>query len=397
MHLRITFFWVLSIISTFVPIALNANPLPYTIVATGQTQCYDNNSPIDSPAPGSPFYGQDAQHIIHPAAYRDNGDGTITDMNTGLVWVQARGQKMSWKDAVAGAATCRVGNYGDWRMPTIKELYSLINFTGESMGPRQGSKPYLDTKYFQFIYGDPSLGERPIDCQDWSANEYVGRTMNNDLTVFGVNFADGRIKGYNMYDPFSGSPHLMYVRYVRGNLNYGKNNFVDNGDGTITDRATNLMWQKADSGTTFNWQGALAYAANLKLAGHADWRLPNAKELQSIVDYTRAPKITHSAAIDPIFQVTNIESYYWTSTTFLDGPPGQDYSTAVYVAFGRALGYMQMPPGSEMYYLIDVHGAGAQRSDPKAGDPAQYPYGRGPQGDDIRIYNYVRCVRDAGP
>jgi hypothetical protein len=58
---------------------------------------------------------------------------------------------------------------------------------------------------------------------------------------------------------------------------------------------------------------------------------------------------------------------------------------------------MQMPPGSEMYYLIDVHGAGAQRSDPKAGDPAQYPYGRGPQGDDIRIYNYVRCVRDAGP
>jgi hypothetical protein len=43
----------------------------------------------------------------------------------------------------------------------------------------------------------------------------------------------------------------------------------------------------------------------------------------------------------------------------------------------------------------DVHGAGCQRSDPKEGDPADYPYGRGPQGDAIRIYNYVRLVRDA--
>jgi hypothetical protein len=42
---------------------------------------------------------------------------------------------------------------------------------------------------------------------------------------------------------------------------------------------------------------------------------------------------------------------------------------------------------------MDVHGAGAQRSDPKAGDPTRFPYGRGPQGDVIRIYNYVRCVR----
>ena len=45
--------------------------------------------------------------------------------------------------------------------------------------------------------------------------------------------------------------------------------------------------------------------------------------------------------------------------------------------------------------MVDVHGAGAQRSDPKTGDPADYPYGHGPQGDVIRIYNYVRLVRNA--
>ena len=40
---------------------------------------------------------------------------------------------------------------------------------------------------------------------------------------------------------------------------------------------------------------------------------------------------------------------------------------------------------------LDVHGAGAQRSDPKEGNPADFPNGRGPQGDAIRIYNYVRA------
>jgi hypothetical protein len=69
---------------------------------------------------------------------------------------------------------------------------------------------------------------------------------------------------------------------------------------------------------------------------------------------------------------------------------------AVYVAFGEALGYMEMPPGSGNYQLLDVHGAGAQRSDPKTGNPADYPHGHGPQGDVIRIFNYVRPVR-GGP
>ena len=50
-------------------------------------------------------------------------------------------------------------------------------------------------------------------------------------------------------------------------------------------------------------------------------------------------------------------------------------------------------PESGTFNLLDVHGAGCQRSDPKTGDPANYPNGRGPQGDVIRIYNHVRCVR----
>ncbi len=53
-----------------------------------------------------------------------------------------------------------------------------------------------------------------------------------------------------------------------------------------------------------------------------------------------------------------------------------------------------MPPNSGNFQLVDVHGAGAQRSDPKFGDPDDWPYGHGPQGDVIRIYNHIRLVRD---
>jgi hypothetical protein len=116
----------------------------------------------------------------------------------------------------------------------------------------------------------------------------------------------------------------MYARYVRGNPAYGRNDFHDNGDGTVADRATGLMWQKADSGKGMNWEQALDYAAKSRLAGCSDWRLPNAKERQSIVDYTRAPAVTQSPAISPVFQVTRLGDgeypFFWTSTTHLEGP-----------------------------------------------------------------------------
>jgi hypothetical protein len=55
------------------------------VVGTGQNQCYDNSHAIAAPQPGQPFYGQDAQHPGNPPAYRDNGDGTVSDLVTGLM------------------------------------------------------------------------------------------------------------------------------------------------------------------------------------------------------------------------------------------------------------------------------------------------------------------------
>ncbi len=380
--------------------SLEAQGLSFPVVDTGQDACYDHRGrQIRCPAAGEAFSGQDAQSSGLGPRYADNGDGTVTDEVTGLMWQQTPVYGISYDAAVAGASSVRTGGYTDWRLPSIKELYSLIDFRGTTGRSAAESAPYLDTGVFEFRYGNEAAGERHIDAQYCSSTRYVGTTMNGAPTVFGVNFADGRIKGYPMVRR-RGGVKTFHVRYVRGRGDYGVNDFHAGGGGTITDRATGLTWARSDSGAGMSWQEALAWVEKRNAEaylGHDDWRLPNAKELQSLVDYSRAPAVTGSAAIDPLFEITRLADgtypYFWTSTTHLDGPPGVRGTAAVYIAFGEALGIMQMPPRRGPYRLLDVHGAGAQRSDPKSGDAGRFPRGRGPQGDVIRIDNFVRCVR----
>lgn len=366
--------------------------LTYKVVDTGTKDFYSDVAKISEPKQGEDFFGQDANYKGNQPSYTNNGDGTITDNVTGLMWEQSMSEKITFDGAFTKAKNSTLGGHSDWRVPTIKELYSLIQFTGQVKGAT-AIEVFIDTEYFEQPLGNVSIGEREIDAQTWSSTEYVGLTMQSDATVFGVNFIDGRIKGYPKYKPFDGTANRMYFRMVRGNTEYGKNNFLDNGDGTISDLATGLMWQKADDGISRNWQESLTYAENLKLANHNDWRLPNAKELQSIVDYSRSPQTTNSPAINPIFETTEIEypdgssghyPFFWTGTTHLDG--ANPYASAAYVAFGEGLGKMN---GT----IMDVHGAGCQRSDPKSGNKDDYPQYWGPQGDVRYVYNYVRCLR----
>lgn len=379
----------------FVHAGAEQRRLPYRIVDTGVFEFYDNSSVIPRPKPGDTFFGQDAQYQINKPSYTKNGDGTITDNITGLMWQSTMGRKLSFEEGFHRANASNIGGYHDWRVPTIKELYSLIQFTGRVLG-QESIRLFIETKYFHQPLGNSHRREREIDAQTWSATEYVGRTMRNDETVFGVNFVDGRIKGYPKYNPRTGQANRMYFRFVRGNKRYGVNHFIENKDGTVTDRSTGLMWQKGDSGRGMDWQAALEYAESLELAGYKNWRLPNAKELQSIVDYERSVQTSGTAAINPIFQTTEIKDpegrrqfpYFWTSTTHLDGR--NPYDSAVYIAFGSAQGRMHNR-------LMDVHGAGAQRSDPKSGKPSLYPQFFGPQGDLRYVFNYARCVRSASP
>ena len=392
----------------------------YPVVDTSQVACYNASTTMTCPSPGQAFYGQDSQFQGYQARFTTSADGlTVYDNVTGLTWQHTTdtngdgtinaSDKMTLTQAQARPATLNAAHYGgfsDWRLPTIKEQYSLMDFRGTDPSGLSGSDTsgltaFIDRNYFDFGYGDTSAGERIIDSQYASSTLYTA----SSTKLFGVNVADGRIKGYDLTMP-GGSTKTFYVQCVRGNTSYGINNFVDNGDQTITDRATGLMWPKSDSGTAMNWQDALAWAQTKNAANHlgySDWRLPNAKELQSLLDYTRSPDTTASASINALFNVTSFTGemcsteypWYWSSTTHAqyNGSGG----SAAYVCFGRSTGYMSG--------WVDVHGAGAQRSDPKSGSLTSYSYAAcgyynsiAPQGDSIRITNYVRLVRGgAGP
>ncbi|MEI6451551.1 MAG: DUF1566 domain-containing protein [Actinomycetes bacterium] len=413
----------------------------YAIVGTGQLTFWNSaGEEISAPAKGAPFYGQDAQFPGTTPSYKDNGDRTISDQVTGLMWTQSpdvngdgtidASDKLTLGQAIERAGTLRVGGYSDWRLPTIKEQYSLIDFNG--VDPKltdtdtASMTPFIDTKYFTFGYGDIGAGDRIIDAQMATSTLYVGKTFIFLQTMFGTNFIDGRIKGY---PPAIGmgsfAEKTFYAYYVRGNPAYGVNSFTDNADGTVTDTATKLMWSQAGSGSGMDWEHALAWAQQKNAEdylGHDDWRVPSIKELQSIVDYSRSPATTDSPAIDPVFQTTRITNedgqddypYFWSSTTHLaqggggptkaagtpapsaSGAPAPNASAtqtpsgeqAAYISFGRGMG--------KMFGLwMDVHGAGCQRSDPKSGSASDYPDGFGPQGDARRIDNFVRLVRGA--
>ena len=396
------------------------------MTATGQTLLYDKDgNEVSTLKEGDSCYGQDATYQAGAAmSYADNGDKTVTDNNTGLTWQQITStETMTWEEAKEYCENLELGGYDDWRMPTPKELYSLSNF--------EEGWPYIDTDVFSLVQDELTKDE-----QYWSSVLYVGEATEQGQGVtppgqgsdtgtlpplpagtdsidggtlppppmgeegatstddsegyaqkaFGVNYATGHIKAYiaNASGPVGGK----YVRAVRGD-NYCVNNFVDNGDKTITDKTTGLMWAQDDASSTMDWEVALSYAESSTLAGHTDWRLPNVKELQAIVDYHYYSSSTEAEsqgpAINKVFNCTPMVNeagdddygYYWTSTSARFEKNGGMYY-AWYVAFGRAV------DGSGQ----DVHGAGAVRFDTK------YEGGNLGEGGE-RYTNYVRLVRTA--
>ena len=424
-----------STVAAFDAVSKTAVAPAHPIVDTNQTKCYDIINEITAPAVGKPFYGQDAQFAGAQPSYTLSIDGkTVLDNVTGLTWmrgpnttlgVPVRTDKMTVSQAQAWVTTVNAMKYGgfsDWRLPNIYEMYSLIAFNGTDPSSYTGTDtrvltPFIQTRWFNFAYGQTSTGERIIDSQYLTSTMFVvNPTDPNTAKAFGVNFADGRIKGYDLVMPDK-TQKTFFVQLVRGATGYGTATLADNRDGTVSDSSRGLMWTKADSGSAMTWQNALAWVAAKNAAnylGHNDWRLPNSKELQSLVSYANAPDFNGKPAIDTsFFTCTGIINengeadfpYYWAGTTHASyATTGTSGGSGIYVAFGRALGW---PNGATKW--VDVHGAGAQRSDPKTLPPyAQATvhttvkngvtytgYAWGPQGDAVRGLNFVRLVRNA--
>lgn len=275
----------------------------------------DTGQTIDA----TPTFGEDSDYTINPPSYTDNGDGTITDKVTGLMWQKVDNGESTWDNAMARAGSVTTGGYTDWRLPTPTELFSILNFNN-------GNPAAVNTTFF------PS---NPAGAAEywWSTDIYGA-----DATkVWCVNSGGGMGPKPKAETVSAGGTLRYHARYVRGAKPTNGHNYQNNLDGTITDLDTGLMWTQVPASAR-NWNAALTYAEGLTLAGYSDWRLPNIKELQTLVDFTLATATTANGALAPVNRVlfpaaTTPATAYWSSTALRPG--GNNAATQAWlVEFG---------------------------------------------------------------
>ncbi len=107
-----------------------AGETSYAVVDTGQVRCYDDAVEITCPAAEEAFFGQDAEYGGNAPSYTDNGDGTVTDKVTGLVWQQVdNGEGVDWGSALSYCDALALGGETDWRLPDAKTLQSIVDYS----------------------------------------------------------------------------------------------------------------------------------------------------------------------------------------------------------------------------------------------------------------------------
>jgi hypothetical protein len=271
-----------------------AVPFELTLPDTGQELCYDWESLMDDcPLEGADFYGQDAHYTINPPNLTDNGDGTVTDNLTGLTWEQKTEENdtdsHTYNDAVSYCADLTLGGQDDWRVPTRKEHSTILNYGTTS--------PSLDTDYFPYY-----TSSSPNFAYYWTSSEY----SDDSSQVWLIRLAFGLI------DIAPKTPDPYRIRCVRGSTEPSAS-YTDNGDSTVTDNVAGLIWeQKTEDGSTntYTWKDGLAYCEKLLLGGFSDWRLPNPKEFERLIDLGSS-----SPAIDTTYFPNTNNGLYWSGTT----------------------------------------------------------------------------------
>lgn len=349
-HMKKSWVCAFGFILTFTAVAW-ASPVP----DTGQTTCYDDQgNVITCPSPGQPFYGQDGNYNINPPSYTKlDGSGnalpdsatswvTVRDNVTGLIWENktSMGQGTNYSDphnadnyyswydsnpATNGGNTgtqnngknteafikalndAHFGGYSDWRMPIITEMAYLVDYSSESAVINKVYFPNTQSSYY------------------WSSNT----DANNNSDAWCMNFSSPCRGSSNSKATITNN---YFARAVRGGQSVSV--YTDNEDGTVTDNSTGLMWQQATattgtSGNYFTWKDALSYCDNLNLGGHTDWRMPNFKELQSLLDFSHyQPSINTN-----YFPDTKPYQWYWSSTSASGA-----WDRAFYLIFSNSFG-----------------------------------------------------------
>jgi hypothetical protein len=281
------------------------------------------------------------------ARYTDLQDGTVRDQLTGLVWMKSANcaGARNWNEALAAVKQMASGacglsdgsKAGDWRLPNVVELESLVDVSRSS--------PALPAAHpFSGVSGPywSSTTYRGMTTEAWVIDFKDGRYINDLVHNLKASSPNGvwAVKGGGSGGTVALQASGQFIVYADGDdgathtgIGLTSPRFVDHGDGTLVDTVTGLVWLKRADCIRQSWSGALTTVAALAQGqcGLADgstagsWRMPNRAEMLSLADraetnmalrfnttFLKADKSVEQAAIFSNF----IEfEFYWSSST----------------------------------------------------------------------------------
>ena len=340
---------------------------------TGQTGCW-NASGASVACLGT---GQDGDQTVGTPwpipRFTDNSDGTVTDNLTGLFWLKDAGciAGLTWQGALTLAATlegdgsrCSLSDdslAGAWRLPNTNELESLLAFSSSDTTPPLPapnpftnalnayywtSTTYVPTPQYAWTIGFIAgqivhvPGTKSDSNNSWLVRDPLapvtatitlpktGQTgcwdaSGNPISCSGTGQDGEKLKGAAWPVPRFTNPNGSTP--VSGSV--------------VMDQLTGLIWTKDISAAASTWQGALTTVAAMNVGsgtfGYTDWRLPNRRELMSLVD---RQQLSSLPAGHPFTDVPS-GKYIWSSTTY-------DYTSKDLGSFANMAWGLYLPDGN---------------------------------------------------
>jgi hypothetical protein len=227
--------------------------------------------------------------LPNPQSYTTNADGTITDNVTGLVWEDPMEPPPTFYTQAQATLHCAAKG-GAWRLPTVLELVSLVDYTVAFSAPTIDLNHFPNTRSYVFRTSSPRVGVSGSGpTLVWTVDFSNSRTTLDDETI------PREVRCLNERLPRCYSPPYQALA-----------------GGLVYDRATGLTWQQTTDASSYTWSDALSHCSSLG----AGWRAPSLTELQTIVDYTVVGQALDGIEVPP----ASIGSGTWSSTPYALDP-----------------------------------------------------------------------------